>query len=94
VLAISVDSRERNREFAESLGLTFPILSDEEKIVSRAYGVLIPILRWANRVTFVIDKQGVIRDIIRGSAAFDPAVALSACALPSHPGTGRGPARR
>ena len=40
-----------------------------------------PIIRWANRVTFVIDKQGVIREVIKGSAAIDPAGALSACSL-------------
>jgi peroxiredoxin Q/BCP len=82
VLGISVDSREKNKAFAESLGVTFPILSDEDKSVSRAYDVLIPILRWAKRVTFVIDKQGVIREVIKGSAAIDPSNAIEACSLP------------
>jgi peroxiredoxin Q/BCP len=81
VLGISVDSGEKNKRFVESLGLTFPVLSDEDKSVSRSYGVLIPILRWARRVTFVIDKQGVIRRIIKGSAAIDPSGAIQACAL-------------
>jgi peroxiredoxin Q/BCP len=74
-----VDSREKNKQFAESLRVTFPILSDEDKTVSRQYGVLIPIVRWAGRVTFVIDKQGVIREIIRGSAALDPGKAGATC---------------
>ena len=74
-----MDSREKNKAFAQSLGVTFPILSDEDKSVSRAYDVLIPIIRWANRVTFVIDKQGVIREVIKGSEAIDPAGALAAC---------------
>lgn len=76
-----MDSREKNRKFAESLGVAFPILSDEDKTVSRAYGILIPIIRLANRVTFVIDKQGVIREVIKGSAAIDPTGALRACSL-------------
>ena len=84
MLGISVDSREKNKQFAESLGVSFPILSDEEKTVSRVYGVLIPILRWANRATFVIDQQGTIRKIIKGGAAIDPTGALKACTLPSH----------
>ena len=79
MLGISVDSREKNKQFAESLGVSFPILSDEEKSVSRAYGILIPILRWANRVTFVIDKQGVIREVIKGGAAIDPTGAGATC---------------
>ncbi len=81
-IGISVDSHEKNKEFAASLGVTFPILSDEDKSVSRAYDVLIPVIRWANRVTFVIDKQGLIRQIIRGSEAIDPSGALQACILP------------
>ena len=81
-MGISVDSREKNKSFAQSLGVTFPVLSDEDKKVSRAYDVLIPIIRWANRVTFVIDNQGVIRQIIKGSAAIDPSGAILACSLP------------
>ena len=63
MIGISVDKREKNRKFAESLGVEFPILSDEQKTVSQEYGVLMAILRLANRVTFVIDKQGIIRRI-------------------------------
>ena len=81
-LGISVDSREKNKRFAASLGVTFPILSDESKAVSRTYDVLIPVIRWANRVTFVVDKEGVIREVIKGSAAIDPSGALAACRLP------------
>ena len=76
-----MDGREKNKAFAQSLGVTFPILSDEAKTVSRAYDVLIPIIRWANRVTFIIDKQGVIREVIKGSAAIDPAGAHQVCEL-------------
>ncbi len=81
MIGISVDSRERNKKFAASLGVTFPILSDEDKSVSRRYDVLIPLIRLANRYTFVIDKQGVIRQIIKGSEAIDPSGAHQACAV-------------
>lgn len=82
MLGISVDSREKNQAFAESLSVRFPILSDEKKAASRAYGVLIPIIRLARRVTFVIDKQGTIREIIKGSDAIDPRGTIQACSLP------------
>ena len=36
----SVDSPETNRRFAASMGIRFPILSDPDKLVARAYGVL------------------------------------------------------
>jgi len=76
-----VDSREKNKKFAQSLGIEFPILSDEDKSVSRAYGVLIPLLRLAHRVTFVIDKQGIIRQIIKDGEAIDPNGALQMCSV-------------
>jgi thioredoxin-dependent peroxiredoxin len=84
VLGISVNKPEANRSFAEKLSLTFPLLSDSEKKVSREYGVL-GFLRVAKRTTFVIDNEGVIRHIDRGSEAMDPSRAQQACSLlPPH----------
>jgi len=61
----SLDDAERNREFAESLGVDFPILSDPEGEAARAYGVLAPGGDYAQRSTFFIDAAGVIRYIDR-----------------------------
>ena len=80
MLGISVNKQEANRGFAEKLGLTFPLLSDTKKNVSRQYGVL-GFLRVAKRTTFVIDPQGIIRHIDRGGEAMDPSRALRACEL-------------
>jgi len=55
-----------------------------DKKVSRQYGVL-NFLRVAKRTTFVIDPQGVISHIDRGSEAMDPARARQACSLPAGP---------
>jgi len=85
VIGISVDTREKNKAYAEELGLKFPILSDEEKTVSREYGVLIPLVRLASRTTFVIDKEGVIQDIQKGGEALDPDNAHEACSKLEHP---------
>ena len=60
--AASVDAPDVNRRFAESLGLTYPILSDETKEVARAYGVLAP-SGYASRWTFYIGAGGRILDI-------------------------------
>ena len=80
MLGISVNKPEANRTFAEKLRLTFPLLSDTEKKVSRQYGIL-GFLRVAKRTTFVIDAQGIIRHIDRGGQAMNPATARQACAL-------------
>ncbi len=81
MLGVSVDSRAANAKFAREVGATFPVLSDTTKSVARAYGVLNPLFRWADRATFTIDKQGVIRRIDTGGGAVDPGGALQACRL-------------
>lgn len=76
-----MDSAQRNKAFAAELGITFPVLSDESKAVTKQYGVLHPLLRMAKRVTFVIDRQGIIREIKEGGEAADPQKAAQACSL-------------
>ena len=60
---ISVDDAQTNKEFAESLGADFPLLSDPGKGVANAYGVVnderpVP-FRW----TFIIGPDGRILKI-------------------------------
>jgi peroxiredoxin Q/BCP len=58
--AASVDDADTNRKFAESLGVTYPILSDPGKQVARAYGVVGGDRAVAQRWTFYIGKDGRI----------------------------------
>ena len=62
VLGISVDSPYANAQFAEHCGASFPILSDFNRDVIRAYGVLNPDFHGlkdvAYRSAFVIDRKG------------------------------------
>jgi peroxiredoxin Q/BCP len=83
-MGISVDDPEANRKFAQSVGATFPVLSDPEKTTAKAYGVLNFTRLFANRVTFVIDQNGVIQHIDKGSDAIDPTVACGACSSLQH----------
>ncbi|BDQ01802.1 peroxiredoxin [Ignavibacterium sp.] len=64
VLGISVDSKDDIKDFIQENNLNFPLLSDEKKEVSKAYGVLNN-LGLANRITFIVDKEGKIAEIIR-----------------------------
>lgn len=57
--AASVDSAQMNAEFARTLGLTFPILSDSDRTMARAYGVL-GASGFASRWTFFIAADGRI----------------------------------
>jgi peroxiredoxin (alkyl hydroperoxide reductase subunit C) len=63
----------------EHLKLTFPLLSDFQRNVSKSYGVLLPERGFANRTTFVIDTDGKIQQIDEGAAALDPTGAETAC---------------
>ncbi|MEZ4417363.1 MAG: redoxin domain-containing protein [Gemmatimonadota bacterium] len=65
IIGISVDSPWVNAKFAEEVGADFPILSDFNKDVSRAYDVLYDdffgMKGVSKRAAFIIDKTGVVR---------------------------------
>ena len=73
MLGVSVDVNDANKAWAEKMGITYPLLSDVRRQMTKAYGVLYDdpklaqdpatITRYlrAQRAWFVIDKNGVIR---------------------------------
>lgn len=61
VLGVSADDTKSHAAFAGKYHLPFPLLADPDGKLIRAYGVKMPILPWASRVTFLIDKQGIVR---------------------------------
>jgi len=64
VLGISVDSFAAAGEFEDKLGLEFPLVSDfPRNETGRAYGVFNEAAGVHNRVTVVIDKDRIVRDV-------------------------------
>jgi peroxiredoxin Q/BCP len=64
IFGISTDSVESHKEFAENHHLSFYLLSDPEKEVRELFGVkknLFGLMQ--GRVTFIIDKKGIVRSI-------------------------------
>lgn len=61
-VGISVDKLADQEAFAKKENLSYPILADSEKKVAATFGVLAA-NGFAQRSTFVIDKQGVVRKI-------------------------------
>jgi peroxiredoxin Q/BCP len=59
----SVDEPQKNADFAKSLELDFPILSDPSKKTATAYGVLRPDGSVTNRWTFYIGADGKIKAV-------------------------------
>jgi peroxiredoxin len=84
VLGISVDSPAANKAFAQQIGVTFPLLSDMKRTVSKEYGILNDKMDVANRTTFVINKNGIIEHIDRDKEALNPSGAAQACSLMEH----------
>jgi peroxiredoxin len=79
IFGVSVDSTWANKAFREQLGADFPILSDWKKDVSRKLGVLNEQTGFAHRTTFVIDKNGVVQQIVQGRDALDPSGVVGMC---------------
>lgn len=63
VLGVSTDSVASHQRFRDKYELNFPLISDKPKEIARAYGVLPPGKKTAQRTTFLIDKEGKIRYI-------------------------------
>jgi peroxiredoxin Q/BCP len=82
----SVDDAETNKKFAESLKVDYPILSDPDKSVAKAYGVIMPEYGVANRWTFYIGADGKIlyvdSKVKPATAAEDVAARLEALKVP------------
>lgn len=70
ILGVSADSAKRQQSFIEKYKLPFPLLADEDKKVINAFGVWGPKkfmgreFDGIHRVTFVIDENGMIEDVI------------------------------
>jgi len=63
IVGISVDDVASHKKFAEKYHLPFPLVSDPDKKIATAYGVLRDPPTMTNRVTFIIDKNGKITNI-------------------------------
>ncbi|MGA2459814.1 MAG: peroxiredoxin [Candidatus Bathyarchaeia archaeon] len=60
IIGVSLDSIEDHRRFMEKYELPFPLISDKNKRIATAYGVIKDTGTSTNRVTFIIDKKGKI----------------------------------
>ena len=65
VLGVSGQSVESHKSFASHHGLPFLLLSDQENKTRRLYGVPPTIGIIPGRVTYIIDKKGVVRHIFK-----------------------------
>jgi peroxiredoxin Q/BCP len=72
IVGVSYDTAEKHKQFAEAYQLPYPLVSDADAAIATAYGVgrlggWLP----SKRVTFVIDKDGVVQQVIRAELNID-----------------------
>ena len=66
VFGVSVDDTSSHANFTEKYNLAIPLLSDVGGKVAATYGAAQLGADYADRVLFVIDKQGVVRHVHHG----------------------------
>ena len=72
VLGINADKIESHEKFATQHNLPFPLLHDEKYKVAKLYGVPVRLGFLLSRVTFVIDKEGIVKQVIRSEFSANP----------------------
>lgn len=85
LLGVSMDSVESHRKFVSDHRLNFPLLSDRDGAIAEAFGVVrlggwIPFLP-VKRVTFVVDREGIVRRVIASELSMDAHVDGALAAL-------------
>ena len=69
VIGVSSDSGDSHRGFASKYKLPFTLLSDQGGKVRQQYGVPATLGLLPGRVTFVIDRDGVVRHVFNSQLA-------------------------
>ena len=63
VIGVSVDSNEKQCEFASREGVSFPMIGDSQKTIGKSYDVMWPLLGVTQRVTYVVGPDGRIEAV-------------------------------
>jgi peroxiredoxin Q/BCP len=81
VIGVSSDSPSSHQAFTAKHRLPFPIISDADRSLRRLFGVANPLGFIPGRVTYVIDRQGVIRLVFSALFASDEHVRKALAAV-------------
>jgi thioredoxin-dependent peroxiredoxin len=63
IIGISADRFDQQCRFATDNKLPFPLVGDEDKRICDQYGVLWPLIKLPQRITFVVDEEGTIQAV-------------------------------
>ena len=71
VIGVSSDSSSRHQAFASNHRLPFVLASDKDSKARRAFGVPKSMGLFPGRVTYVIDREGIVRHVFSSQFAAD-----------------------
>jgi peroxiredoxin Q/BCP len=81
VIGISADDVASHQAFAANHKLPFILLSDKDRTVAEKYGVGKSLGILPGRITFIIDKQGIVRMVFSSQLSFEKHVSEALEAL-------------
>ena len=87
VIGVSADTAASHQQFAAKHQLPFILLSDKDNQVRKLYGVPATLFVLPGRVTYVIDKQGIVQHIFDSPLNFNAHVQEALQALRRLPKT-------
>jgi|HubBroStandDraft_1064217.scaffolds.fasta_scaffold661809_1 peroxiredoxin Q/BCP len=74
IIGVSLDSDDSHKKFATEYKVPFPLVADKNRELAKSYEAIGPLrglIGIVKRVTFVIDKQGNIADILHAELSAD-----------------------
>jgi thioredoxin-dependent peroxiredoxin len=74
IIGVSLDSDDSHQKFATEYKVPFPLIADKDRTLAKSYEAIGPLrglIGIVKRVTFVIDKQGNIADILQSELNAD-----------------------
>ena len=81
VIGVSSDSQASHQGFAAQYGLQFLLLSDVDGVARKAFDVPASLGILPGRVTYVIDKQGIIRNVFTSQVNINKHIAEALATL-------------
>jgi thioredoxin-dependent peroxiredoxin len=88
VIGVSGDDQEVADRFRESLGLPYPLVGDPTGRILKAWGVRVPVVGLARRVSFVVSRDGRIAHRYENNLAAESHVGEACGFVARKPGTG------
>ncbi|MET0406351.1 MAG: peroxiredoxin [Cystobacter sp.] len=92
LLAVSTDDSETLTKFKDSLKAPFAFVPDPDAKLSELYDVKMPVMKLANRYTFVIGEDRKIIKVDSGKDAINAQSAIASCPLRKKADAAKSPA--